>query len=56
MNETIQKALDMTKYILENYQTDGRKISCSISGGSDSDLCIDMCERTIPHFVDYVFF
>lgn len=25
-------------------------------GGADSDILIDMCERTVPHYVQYVFF
>lgn len=25
-------------------------------GGADSDILVDLCERTVPHFVNYVFF
>ena len=31
-------------------------VACSISGGADSDILVDMCERAVPHFVSYVFF
>lgn len=34
----------------------GQRVSCSVSGGADSDILIDLCERTVPHFVSYVFF
>lgn len=31
-------------------------VACSISGGADSDILVDMCERAVPYFVSYVFF
>ena len=33
-----------------------QNIACSISGGADSDIMIDMCEKVAPHKVRYVFF
>ena len=56
MNETILKALDKTKEVLEECKANNRLVACSISGGSDSDLLIDICESIMPHFVQYVFF
>ena len=34
----------------------GKNVCCSVSGGADSDILIDLCERAEPHFVNYVFF
>ena len=34
----------------------GQNVCCSVSGGADSDILIDLCERAEPHFVSYVFF
>ena len=56
MNETIQKALDKTREVLAECKMNNRLVACSISGGSDSDLLIDICESILPHFVQYVFF
>lgn len=56
MNETIQKAIDMTKQVLSDACEEGKHVACSVSGGADSDILIDLCERTVPHFVNYVFF
>lgn len=56
MNETIQKSIELTQQILEDAKASGKKVSCSVSGGADSDILIDLCERTVPHFVSYVFF
>lgn len=56
MNETIQKAFDLTKQVLSDAREDSKRVACSVSGGADSDILIDLCERTVPHFVNYVFF
>ena len=56
MNETIQKAFDLTKQVLGDARREGKRVACSVSGGADSDILIDLCERTVPHFVNYVFF
>ena len=34
----------------------GQRVTCSVSGGADSDVLIDLCERTVPRYVTYVFF
>lgn len=54
MNETIQKAISFVNDVL-NDALRGHKVCCSISGGADSDILIDLCERTVPHCVEYVF-
>ena len=56
MNERIQQAIDLTKQILGDARRRGKNVRCSVSGGADSDILIDLCERTEPHFVSYVFF
>ena len=33
-----------------------KNIACSISGGADSDIMIDICEKVKPHEVHYVWF
>lgn len=33
-----------------------KKIACSVSGGADSDIMIDICEKVKPHSVHYVWF
>ena len=56
MNNRIQEAIDLTKQVLGDALRGGRSVACSVSGGADSDILIDLCERTQPHFVKYVFF
>lgn len=56
MNERIQQAIDLTKQVLGDARRDGKNVCCSVSGGADSDILIDLCERAEPHFVSYVFF
>lgn len=56
MNETIQTTFDLTKQVLSDAHDKGKHVVCSVSGGADSDILIDLCERTVPHFVNYVFF
>lgn len=56
MNERIQQAMELTKDTLLNYKMQGKTVSCSVSGGADSDILIDLCERLVPHYVNYVFF
>lgn len=53
-NETLQNAEVMCKHKMGHY----KKIGISISGGADSDLVIDMCERNknINNDISYVFF
>ena len=55
-NEKIQAAISLTKDTLLEAKRGGLRVACSVSGGADSDILIDMCERVIPHFVNYVFF
>ena len=31
-------------------------IACSVSGGADSDILVDICEKVKPHSVQYVWF
>ena len=33
-----------------------RNIACSVSGGADSDILVDICEKVKPHSVHYVWF
>ena len=33
-----------------------KNIACSVSGGADSDILIDICEKVKPHGVHYVWF
>ena len=33
-----------------------QNIACSVSGGADSDIMIDICEKVKPHSVHYVWF
>lgn len=33
-----------------------RNIACSVSGGADSDIILDICEKVKPHGVQYVWF
>ena len=33
-----------------------KNITCSVSGGADSDIMIDICEKVKPHGVHYVWF
>lgn len=33
-----------------------KNIACSVSGGADSDIMIDICEKVKPHGVHYVWF
>lgn len=33
-----------------------KNIACSVSGGADSDILIDICEKVKPHSVHYVWF
>ena len=56
MNERIQQAIDLTKQVLGDARRGGKNVCCSVSGGADSDILIDLCERAEPHFVSYVFF
>ena len=35
---------------------DYKNIACSVSGGADSDIMIDICEKIKPHGVHYVWF
>ena len=56
MNERIQQAIDLTKQVLGDARKGGKNVCCSVSGGADSDILIDLCERAEPHFVSYVFF
>lgn len=56
MNERIQQAIDLTKQVLGDARGGGKNVCCSVSGGADSDILIDLCERAEPHFVSYVFF
>lgn len=56
MNERIQQAIDLTKQVLGDARKGGKSVCCSVSGGADSDILIDLCERAEPHFVSYVFF
>lgn len=56
MNETIQKAISFVNDVLNDALRGGQRVCCSISGGADSDILIDLCEKTVPHFVNYVFF
>lgn len=56
MNNRIQEAINLTKQVLSDAMRGGQKVACSVSGGADSDILIDLCERAIPHFVSYVFF
>ena len=56
MNERIQQAIDLTKQVLGDARGGGKNVCCSVSGGADSDILIDLCERAEPHFVNYVFF
>lgn len=56
MNNTIQRSIELTQQMIEDAKVSGKKVSCSVSGGADSDILIDLCERTVPHFVSYVFF
>lgn len=54
-NPTIMKSI-ITTYTKINDPT-YKKILCSISGGSDSDILVDLCTRCdISKKVDYVFF
>lgn len=54
MNETILNSITRTKFILNEYKD--KNIAVSISGGADSDLLVDLCERCSPHQVRYVWF
>ena len=56
MNERIQQAIELTKQVLGDARGGGKNVCCSVSGGADSDILIDLCERAEPHFVSYVFF
>ena len=56
MNERIKDAIDLTKQVLGDARRRGQNVCCSVSGGADSDILIDLCERAEPHFVSYVFF
>ena len=56
MNERIQQAIDLTKQVLGDARRENKNVCCSVSGGADSDILIDLCERAEPHFVSYVFF
>lgn len=56
MNERIQQAIDLTKQVLGDARKGGKNVCCSVSGGADSDILIDLCEKAEPHFVRYVFF
>lgn len=54
-NETIINSLIMCYSCINNPKYN--KICCSVSGGSDSDIIMDMCYKVdINHKVDYVFF
>lgn len=33
-----------------------KNIACSVSGGADSDILVDICEKVKPHSVHYVWF
>ena len=33
-----------------------KNIACSVSGGADSDILVDICEKVKPHSVRYVWF
>ena len=35
---------------------DYKNIACSVSGGADSDIMIDICEKIKPHGIHYVWF
>lgn len=52
MNLMIQDAIQVMHNRLSQYE---RPI-CSVSGGSDSDIMIDLIEQVKPHFVTYAFF
>ena len=56
MNDIILQALLYTSEVLNDAKQKNQNVVCNISGGADSDILIDMCEKTIPHFVSYVFF
>lgn len=56
MNTRIEDALALTRNTLNEYKSNGKQVACSVSGGADSDILIDMCERTVPQYVNYVFF
>lgn len=56
MNERIQQTINLTKQVLGDARNRGQNVCCSVSGGADSDILIDLCERAEPHFVSYVFF
>lgn len=56
MNKKIESAIELTTKVLLVAKNDNKNVSCSVSGGADSDILIDLCERTVPHFVNYVFF
>lgn len=56
MNDNIRQAIDFTRSVLYEYKDSGKQVACSVSGGADSDILIDVCERILPHYVNYVFF
>lgn len=56
MNETIQRTIGFVNDVLNNALRGGLKVCCSISGGADSDILVNLCEGAVPHFVDYVWF
>ena len=53
-NLIISDAFTKTDQVLNHmgYQN----IECSVSGGADSDILIDICEKVKPHGVHYVWF
>ena len=56
MNERIKEAIDLTKQVLADARRGGQNVNCSVSGGADSDILIDLCERTEPHYVKFSWF
>lgn len=56
MNKRIKDAIELTTKVLLAAKNDNKIVACSVSGGADSDILVDLCERTVPHFVNYVFF
>ena len=56
MNNIIQQSLELTKTVLMKEKKRNHIVACSVSGGADSDILIDLCERTVPRYVNYVFF
>lgn len=64
LNEILEQARGASMWITDAFvkadqilnQKGYENIVCSVSGGADSDILIDICEKIRPHSIRYVWF